>query len=118
MTRRSSSSSSSDSKKICHNDGLASEPIIALINDLRGMDSDTSMVRRSIDYAAAKPAGASKDMSVKNARIHQFEEDEYTAQMVELRLEVQKARRVEQRLYTDHDKGRIMMENLQFKERR
>ena len=100
MTRKSSSSSSTSSKGICHDGDLASEAVIAQL------DSEASTARRSIDHSAAKPAVVSNDdMSIKDARIKQLE-DEYIAQMVELRLEVQKAQKAEHRLRTDRDEWR------------
>ena len=114
MTRKSFSSSSSGSKGNCHDGDLASEAAMAqlLTDGLRTIDSETSTARRTTDHAVAKPVAMNADTSIRDARIKQLE-DEYVAQMVELRLEVQKARKTEQRLRIDRDEWRLMAENMQ-----
>ena len=75
---------------------------------LRDLLDTLGMTRRS--------SSSSSGTSIRDARIKQLE-DEYIAQMVELRLEVQKAQKAEQRLRTDRDEWRLMAGSLQPKER-
>eukprot|EP00439_Symbiodinium_sp_Y106_P084248 s148_g25.t1 len=117
MTGRSSSSPTSSSKGICHDGDPASDAAIARLvaEDLKVVDATTSVNRQSVDHTTTVALSTSKATDVHNARIKQLE-DEYLAQMVEVRLEVQKAQKAEQKLRVDRDEWKLMAENLQPKE--
>eukprot|EP00439_Symbiodinium_sp_Y106_P055637 s2913_g7.t1 len=97
MTGRASSSSFSGSRGIRHDGDLA---------------SDIAVANLVVEDAKAIAVPKNQDSSIHNARLKKLE-DEYLEQIAEMRSEMEKAQKAEQRLRADRDEWRLMAENLQ-----
>ena len=97
MTGRMSSSSFSGSKGVCYDGDLASDIAVASI---------------VVEDAKVSSAPKNKDSSIHDARLKQLG-DEYLEHIAEMRSEMEKAQKAEQRLRADRDEWRLMAENLQ-----
>eukprot|EP00439_Symbiodinium_sp_Y106_P053861 s1457_g7.t1 len=92
-----SSSSFSGSKGVCYDGDLASDIAVASI---------------VVEDAKVSSAPKNKDSSIHDARLKQLG-DEYLEHIAEMRSEMEKAQKAEQRLRADRDEWRLMAENLQ-----
>ena len=99
MTGQTSSSSFSGSKGVCYDGGLA---------------SDIAVANLVVEDAKVIALPKNQDSSIRDARLKQLE-DEYLERIAEMRSEMEKAQKAEQRLRADRDewRWRLMAENLQ-----
>ena len=97
MTGRASSSSFSGSKGIRYDADLA---------------SDIAVANLVVEDAKVIAVPKNQDSSIHDARLKQLE-DEYLERIAEMRSEMEKAQKAEQRLRADRDEWRLMAENLQ-----
>eukprot|EP00439_Symbiodinium_sp_Y106_P027625 s3495_g3.t1 len=97
MTGRASSSSFSGSKGVRYDADLA---------------SDIAVANLVVEDAKVIAAPKNQDSSIHDARLKQLE-DEYLERIAEMRSEMEKAQKAEQRLRADRDEWRLMAENLQ-----
>ena len=97
ITGRSSSSSYSGSKEVDH-DG--------------DVESDIAVAKLVVEDAKLAQAPKTQESSSRDAQMRQLEY-EYLEQIAELRTEMEKAQKAEQRLRLDRDEWRLVAENLQ-----
>ena len=97
ITGRSSSSSHSGSKEVGHDGDVA---------------SDIAVAKLVVEDAKLVQAPKTQESSPWEAQMRQLEYG-YLEQIAELRTEMEKAQKAEQRLRLDRDEWRLMAENLQ-----
>eukprot|EP00439_Symbiodinium_sp_Y106_P010288 s4268_g1.t1 len=97
MTGQTSSSSFCGSKGVCYDGDLA---------------SDIAVANLVVEDAKVVALPKNQDSSIRDSRLKQLE-DEYLEQIADMRSEMEKAQKSEQRLRADRDEWRLMTENLQ-----
>ena len=97
ITGRSSSSSYSGSKEVDHDGDVA---------------SDNAVAKLVVEDGRLAQAPKTQESSSRDAQMRQLEY-EYLEQIAELRTEMEKAQKAEQRLRLDRDEWRLVAENLQ-----